>query len=332
MPLAHLAACAGVHYRLQLNCYRYILEKYYGVIVEAMYVVCTHPGNGSDAVVDCVPVMHAETEKLMKHQRERCLFHTPCEGKARVAVDPFGAGSSDDSPDFDARVAQEQEFLQEVPGCGSDFWPAASRAAIASASAPAMGAASPVQIERMPDDSPQPGTARQGLGRQDSNTVDMCATQLDEFLNEHATSNIAIDSSHRCKQRRLMKGAAASASDFDALFNTCSSAAVDSIHSRDPDVGEKKATILERTKRLKGFVWTKHTEWCDHQVRLAAAALAIYRMRLVDMFIREHVLLVWIIEGGRLMRAHGGCVLLVPRRWCVPSVQGHSARVDIWSH
>jgi hypothetical protein len=29
-------------------------------------------------------------------------------------------------------------------------------------------------------------------------------------------------------------------------------------------------------------------------------------MRLVDMFIREHVLLVWIIEGGRLTRAHGG--------------------------
>ena len=28
-PLSHLDDCAGEHYRLQLNCYRYLLEKYY---------------------------------------------------------------------------------------------------------------------------------------------------------------------------------------------------------------------------------------------------------------------------------------------------------------
>jgi hypothetical protein len=28
--------------------------------------------------------------------------------------------------------------------------------------------------------------------------------------------------------------------------------------------------------------------------------------RLVDMFIREHILLLWIIEGNEFMRVHGG--------------------------
>lgn len=30
--------------------------------------------------------------------------------------------------------------------------------------------------------------------------------------------------------------------------------------------------------------------------------------RLVDMFLREHVLLLWIIEGETYLRAHGGIV------------------------
>ena len=33
--LSDLEDCEGVHYRLQLNCYRFILEKYYEVSVSA---------------------------------------------------------------------------------------------------------------------------------------------------------------------------------------------------------------------------------------------------------------------------------------------------------
>ncbi len=45
-------------------------------------------------------------------------------------------------------------------------------------------------------------------------------------------------------------------------------------------------------------------------VRLAAAALAICRMRLIDLFMREHVLLLWIIEGGCFLRVHRGICYL----------------------
>ena len=36
------------------------------------------------------------------------------------------------------------------------------------------------------------------------------------------------------------------------------------------------------------------------------AAVCVYRLRMVDMSIREHVLLMWIIEGERHLRAHEG--------------------------
>ena len=39
-PCEHLDDCQGNHYRLQLNCYKYMLEKYYGKVVSGTYVVC----------------------------------------------------------------------------------------------------------------------------------------------------------------------------------------------------------------------------------------------------------------------------------------------------
>ncbi len=70
-PLIHLEDCQGNHYRLQLNCYKYILEKYYGQITASMHVVCCHPDNGEYAFVDDVPVMKNEAEAMMSYQRQR---------------------------------------------------------------------------------------------------------------------------------------------------------------------------------------------------------------------------------------------------------------------
>ena len=70
-PLQHISDCSGMHYRLQLNCYRYLLEKYYDRRVSTMLVVCTHPDVGSQAYIDNVPVMLVETEAMMSWQRSR---------------------------------------------------------------------------------------------------------------------------------------------------------------------------------------------------------------------------------------------------------------------
>ena len=72
-PLEHIEDCAGSHYRLQLNCYKYLLQKYYGFEVSALFVVCTHPDNGDSAFVDRVPVMLVETEALMNTQKRRVI-------------------------------------------------------------------------------------------------------------------------------------------------------------------------------------------------------------------------------------------------------------------
>jgi len=61
-----------------------------------------------------------------------------------------------------------------------------------------------------------------------------------------------------------------------------------------------KVQALERQVRSK---------WPDlpfHETRLVCAALAMYRTRLIDLFMREHVLMVWIMEGGRYLRVHNG--------------------------
>ena len=72
-PLEHIEDCAGLHYRLQLNCYKYPLQKYYGFEVSALFVVCTHPDNGDRAFVDRVPIMLVETEARMNTQKQRSI-------------------------------------------------------------------------------------------------------------------------------------------------------------------------------------------------------------------------------------------------------------------
>jgi hypothetical protein len=103
-PFQHLDDCAGSHYRLQLNCYRWMLQTYYNVTVSEMYIVGTHPDNNERAFVDCVPVMHAEVEALMYYQRQRARevaamiaaddFVDPSGGVGGGTVDLFGSQAS----------------------------------------------------------------------------------------------------------------------------------------------------------------------------------------------------------------------------------------------
>ena len=46
--------------------------------------------------------------------------------------------------------------------------------------------------------------------------------------------------------------------------------------------------------------------WPEPLVRLVATAVAVQRMRLSDAHLREHVLLLWMMQGGRFLRSHKG--------------------------
>jgi ATP-dependent exoDNAse (exonuclease V) beta subunit len=56
------------HYALQLNLYKYILEKNYNFKVSSMYLVCLHPENkNNDYLMFSVPVMNYEIEQVLNH-------------------------------------------------------------------------------------------------------------------------------------------------------------------------------------------------------------------------------------------------------------------------
>lgn len=82
-PLQDLPDCAGWHYRLQLNSYKYILEKYYDCAVSQMYIVCTHPEHGDFPFIDSVEPMEKETESIMAEQR---LLASEYLGSLRASV------------------------------------------------------------------------------------------------------------------------------------------------------------------------------------------------------------------------------------------------------
>ena len=69
--IAHLPDTNFWHYSLQLNTYKYMLEKNYGKKVTDMYLVCLHPNNYNQSYIRLkVPELPQEIEDLMQLRRE----------------------------------------------------------------------------------------------------------------------------------------------------------------------------------------------------------------------------------------------------------------------
>ena len=70
-PLQFIPDCAGWHYKLQLNLYKFILESKYGVSVRSMTIVGLHPQQQGKPFVIEVPVMDHAVRLLVDHQVAR---------------------------------------------------------------------------------------------------------------------------------------------------------------------------------------------------------------------------------------------------------------------
>lgn len=68
-PLSHLPDTNFWHYALQLNIYKYILEKYYDKKVEDMCLVVLHPNNSSYIKIK-VPVLEEEVEAILEIRKK----------------------------------------------------------------------------------------------------------------------------------------------------------------------------------------------------------------------------------------------------------------------
>lgn len=75
-PFEHLQDVDGCKYALQLSCYAYLLEKYYGKKVRALALCCVHPEH---AMYTFVPYLREEVAYLMRKRQELAA--------ARVRVD-----------------------------------------------------------------------------------------------------------------------------------------------------------------------------------------------------------------------------------------------------
>jgi len=75
-PLAHLDDCNYWHYSLQLNNYRRLLEKFYGLVVNELALVILHPNNKSFKIVK-LNLMDAEVEAMWLHRLEQMNAPVP---------------------------------------------------------------------------------------------------------------------------------------------------------------------------------------------------------------------------------------------------------------
>eukprot|EP00438_Fugacium_kawagutii_P009986 Skav234405 [mRNA] locus=scaffold873:368159:373264:+ [translate_table: standard] len=67
--LSHIPSSSGWKYRLQLNMYKFILEKYYDVLISRMLVVSIHPDCVEAPFVDEVPDMQPDVCSIMERRR-----------------------------------------------------------------------------------------------------------------------------------------------------------------------------------------------------------------------------------------------------------------------
>jgi hypothetical protein len=110
------------------------------------------------------------------------------------------------------------------------------------------------------------------------------------------------------ERHKRFPGAAASHDNFAKLFRDTQAQAVGALAAVQPRSSVSKWATLGRCAALKKLVKELHPGWPHDFARLMVGALAVYRMRLIDMTVREHVLLLYIVEGDDYMRAHNGVV------------------------
>ena len=109
----------------------------------------------------------------------------------------------------------------------------------------------------------------------------------------------------RYNGRKEFPGAATNVADFQKYFKSMHERNVEL--ARTPKIPPNTSKrMLMSTRRVETDVKKLHPEWPEPIQKLATAALVIFRLRLSDISVREHVQLIWIILGGRYLRSHDG--------------------------
>ncbi|CAE7704017.1 unnamed protein product, partial [Symbiodinium necroappetens] len=381
-PLQHLPDCTGMRYRLQLNAYRYIVEKYYGFQVSRMCIVCCHPEHGATPLVDEVGRFETETEAMMAMWRDARggAAASPLPGRLETRLEVW-EGTQRQHASFFAEFPNGIKILPHPSECQSDskrIWekkmyisrnllamliddyynktyivylyicnlmrhhPAQCRLFETAIPHPAtasmdsrrwLGAVidflvvhfpphlyaslrcrkdvrggsqesimPPVGVDPERDATMEPVEVQVPDANDQPERLTGLSQELEGFIDE------AQHSEHleRARKRRTLPGAATTAQDFELELSRYNTACDTSLDGAVQFSASGEATTLQRVEGLKRWVLQRMPNLDDDMLRLAVGALSVYRLRLWDMHIREHVLLLWIVEGGEHMRCHGG--------------------------
>ena len=257
-PLSHPPDCVGLHYRLQLNVYKYILQKYYNVSVGGMYVVCLHPDlENVGPFLDQVPDMSADVKLMLDGYLSRSSRQQSSTAEESWQGTYGGSVAASQDSFVDRVEAELEDHLNRPDVVASD-------------------------------------TAVQN-----------------QFVEESEELIAADDPFQEAKKRRLMPGADQTRQNFDGLF-AATAASSEACLAGLPRPADRNTdrTIVFQTSRYLEQVRQRQPAWSDHMRHLAAAALGVYRTRISDLFVRDYVALLWVIEGDRFLRAHGGVCYL----------------------
>ena len=106
-------------------------------------------------------------------------------------------------------------------------------------------------------------------------------------------------------KRMRIAGAATSRETFKSMWSDVTEKSSKLANSSAADPPQFHG-VVAATERLADIVNKNHEEWGDDVKRLGMAALMLYRSRQSDVSLLQHVQLLWVLLGGRELRAHSG--------------------------
>ena len=264
-------------YRLQLNLYKYIVEKYYGFSVSRMLVVDIHPDAQKDPFVDEVPNMQADVKPILEARAQQLLMSDDLQGGATLSQ-----ASMDEETEEDAAMAAafEREAEQQTKNV-------------------------PIKLEPKTTVEPAfPDRHVEAMETQDAAVSQECKKEVDEEPAEEIVDGETIS---KIKRRRLLKGAFTSASDFQDMFSGYQDIAKRELANLPSDCDFSEHSTLHRSRLLREAVRKQKPTWDEDMLRLGAVILAVCNMRMSDrMFVGDSAFLLWMIEGNSTIRVHSG--------------------------
>lgn len=279
-PLHEVDDCQGQHYRLQLNIYKWILERYYNISVATMKVVCVHPRYLPGGFVDDVPEMQSIVGALMQCCRDK-----------KTAISIHNTQGVADMKHMNSERPRQEIKERECEEAESDGIP-------------------PRQNSQ--DDIPDTLPFRVELPAP-VHTQDDMETALERLMMEDDDTAGPL----MTKRRRLMPGAATHAADCTTMFKRSLDIIKDTLDGYGPDVCLQPNTILQNTRKMLGNLHQKYP-WLSEQLkRLIMVAAHMSEGKIGDKpMLPDAAAIVWMVEGDRHMRVHKGFLYIYDDDGC----------------